>query len=299
MSYSIEERMRKGLILTRFIQSFIRFVPTQKLLKGAVANVHLPDDIRRETVIADNVSCEWIIPSRASSGSVLIYIHGGGFVVGMTPGHIKMAAYLARKMSIRVLMVDYRLVPEYPYPAALEDCITVFQWIVKQGISESNIAIGGDSAGGNLTLTTLMKLRDSNLPLPIGAVCLSPVVSLVPDSNTNEGMKDPILPHKAVEYYNRSYVGQNDPLNPLISPLFGSLQGFPPLLFHIGEDEILKGNAVQLAKIAKNAGVDVRYEIYPRMWHVWQLNLKLPQAIESLDAIANFLSLRLQKKTEE
>jgi acetyl esterase/lipase len=199
-------------------------------------------------------------------------------------------------MKIRALMVDYRLAPEYPFPAALEDCVSVYKWVLAQGIPAKDIVIAGDSAGGNLTITSLMKLRELNIPLPAAAACLSPVVDLNPNANYREGYTDPLLPPKATKFYTASYVGNNDAKNSLISPLYGDLAGLPPLLTHVGEDEILCDNAVKLSMLAKEAGVDSSYKIYPKMWHVWQLFLKLPQAFQSLDEISYFLLSHLPKK---
>lgn len=298
MRSSIEERIRRGLALTRFAQSFVRSPMAQRLLTRAVASMRAPDGVSVESVAADGVNCKWIVPRGAPSGRVLVYIHGGGFVIGLTPAHIRMAAYLAMKAGARVLMVDYRLAPAWPFPAALEDCVAAYRWVLRQGWSARSVAIAGDSAGGNLTITTLLKLRDGGDPLPAAAACLSPVASLVPGSNRIEGMDDPVLPPAAIEYYNRSYVGTNDASNPLISPVFGNLRGLPPLLMHVGECEILRENAIKLFASAKAAGVDARWEIFPGMWHVWQLFPKLPQAARSLDEIAAFLAERLMEDAE-
>jgi acetyl esterase/lipase len=224
---------------------------------------------------------------------VLLYLHGGGFVFGLTPPHLQMGAYLAKRLSMPILMVNYRLAPEYPYPAALDDCVTAYRWLLAQGILPQNIVVAGDSAGGNLTLTMLMKLRDSGDALPAATTCLSPVTDLTPKDNPREEFKDPLLPLKAMKFYSQSYVGDKDAHDPLISPVFGNLQGLPPLLVHVGEDEILRDDAVRIASLAQSVGVDVRLEIYPRMWHVWQLHLALPQSIQSLEDIAHFFKAHM------
>jgi acetyl esterase/lipase len=139
-----------------------------------------------------------------------------------------------------------------------------------------------------------MKLRDGGLPLPAAAACLSPVTDLADKDDPDPGFQDPLLPPKVVKFYSESYVGDNDARTPLISPAYGDLGGLPPLLVHAGEEEILRADAVRIADLAKAAGVDVRLEIYPRMWHVWQLYLTLPQAVQSLDDIAQFLGSHLE-----
>jgi len=164
---------------------------------------------------------------------------------------------------------------------------------MKQGVLAQNIVIAGDSAGGNLTITMLMKLRDSGHSLPAAAACLSPVTDLTPKEDLRKKFKDPLISSKVAKFYHQSYIGYNDAHNPLISPVFGNLRGLPPLLVHAGEDEFLRFDAKRITSLAKSAGVDVRLEIYPRMWHVWQINLSLPQAIQSLDEIAHFFNAHL------
>jgi acetyl esterase/lipase len=196
-------------------------------------------------------------------------------------------------------MVDYRLGPQHPFPAALNDCVTAYRWLMRQGAPARNIVIAGDSAGGNLTLTTMMKLRECSQPLPAAAACLSPVADLSnkarQDSDTE--FVDPLIPAKAASLYNTAYVADNDPRDPLISPVFGSWRGLPPLLVHAGEDEFLRRDAVRIEELARAAGVQVQVEIYPRMWHVWQVFLEMPQAKQSLDAIAHFLRAHLPEQT--
>jgi epsilon-lactone hydrolase len=285
---SVERKARVGLPVVRFMQAYLPFPIMRWLLKQSMAHLRLGYDATREAVSADGVSCEWVIPQSSPTGQVLLYLHGGGFVFGLTPPHLQMGAYLAQKMGMRILMVDYRLAPNYPFPAALDDCATAYRWLLKRGISAQTIVVAGDSAGGNLTIALLIKLRDGGDPLPAAAACLSPVTDLTKD-NVHQGYKDPLLPPQAVRFYAKSYVGNNDAHDPLISPVFGNLRGLPPLLVHAGEDEILRDDAVRIEKLAKATDVDVRLEIYPRMWHVWQLYLTLPQAVQSLDDIAQFL----------
>lgn len=294
MTISSAERItRASLPLIRFMQMCIPLPVAHYLLKEGMAHVQLGSGVIREAVSADGVPCEWVIPQNSLADQVLLYLHGGGFVFGMTPPHLHMASYLAQNMGLRILMVDYRLAPRYPFPAALDDCITSYRWLLKRGFLAQNIVVAGDSAGGNLTLTMLMKLRDSASALPAAAACMSPVTDFTPKNNSRKGFNDPLLPPKAVKFYAQSYLGHNDAHDPLISPVFGNLRGLPPLLVHAGEDEILRDDAIRITNLAKSVGVDVHLEIYPRMWHVWQINLALPQAIRSLDDITHFLKAHL------
>lgn len=289
----IERKIRARLPFIRFMQGAMPLRATCWLNRQGAARVRLPAEFRRGAVSADGVPCEWVTPKNSRADRVLLYLHGGGFVFGLTPLHLPMGADLAGKLGMRVLMVDYRLAPDYPYPAALEDCVTAYEWLLKQGVLAQHIGVAGDSAGGNLTLTTMLKLRDSGTPLPAAAACLSPVTDLTTKDHQRPGFEDPLLPPKATKLYSGSYIGGHDGRDPLISPVFGNLRGLPPLLVHAGEDEILRQDAVRITELARSAGVDVRLEIYPRMWHVWQLFLELPQAQQSLEDIAGFFKAHL------
>ena len=156
-------------------------------------------------------------PAEQPADQALVYLHGGGFVYGVTPQHIGMVAYLARKMGIRALIVDYRLAPDHPFPAALDDCVTAYRWLLNQGIAPQNTVVAGDSAGGNLAITTMMKLRAGGEPLPAAAACLSPVADLSERRSPAEGFKDPLLPLRAVRFYNASYVAHSDARSPDIA----------------------------------------------------------------------------------
>ena len=287
-----ERKIRAGLPVIRFLQTRLPLRWTSRPLRGATARARVPADVTREAVSADGVSCEWLIPQDSPIDQALIYLHGGGFVFGVTPPHIGMVAHLARKMGIRALIVDYRLAPDHPFPAALDDCVTAYRWLLKQDLAPRNTVLAGDSAGGNLTITTMMKLRDGGEPLPAAAACLSPVADLSGRSRPDR-IQDPLLPLRAVRFYNTSYVAGSDALSPLISPVYGDWHGLPPLLVHAGEEEMLLDDATRIAAAARAAGVDVRLETYPRMWHVWQLFLSLPEAVASLDDIARFLKAHL------
>lgn len=295
----VESKVRLSFPLIRFMQSWMPLPVAGWLLKRSMTRVHLSASVRHEAISANGVPCVSITPHGNLPGRVFLYLHGGGFVFGLTPLHLHMGAYLAQKMSVQVLMVDYRLAPYHPFPAALDDCVTAYTWLLEQGFSAQDIVMAGDSAGGNLTITSMMKLRDAGFPLPAAAACLSPVIDLTKKDLSITEFEDPLLPPKAIKLYTESYVGENDAHDPLISPAFGNLHHLPPLLVHVGEDEILRDDAVRLASLAEAAGVDVKVEIYPRMWHVWQLYLTLPQALQSLDEIAGFLASHLEPVTPQ
>jgi monoterpene epsilon-lactone hydrolase len=292
-SSSAERKVRAWLPVLRLLPAYMPLAVIPWLLKQAVAHWRPPADVAVEAVLAEGVPCKWLISENNPQHQVLLYLHGGGFVFGLTPQHMRMGAYLGQRMRIPVLMVDYRVGPDHPFPAASDDCVAVYHWLLKQGIRAQDIVMAGDSAGGNLVITTMMRLRDGHEPLPAAAACLSPVADLSGSRNPSKIVNDPVLHPKAMTKYDAAYVGHSDPRDPLISPALGDWRGLPPLLIHAGEDEFLREDALRIEELAKVAGVDVRLATYPRMWHVWQLYLAVPYARQSLDDIARFLKSHL------
>jgi monoterpene epsilon-lactone hydrolase len=191
---------------------------------------------------------------------------------------------------MRALAIDYRLAPEHPFPAALEDCYTVYHWLLRNGIAPQNIVIAGDSAGANLTLAALISLRDAGIPLPSAAVCLSPMTDLLATGESFRSKHDPALTKNFALTMARHYASNQDRHLPLLSPYYGDLRELPPLLIQVGEDEILLSDAQRLADKAQHAGVAVTLVIWPNMWHVWHLLVPiLPEAQEAVNAIATFI----------
>ncbi len=295
MTISAAERsIRARFPLIRFMQAYMPLSVSRWLLRLSVSRLQLDPDVRREKVLADGVPCEWLITQNASPGQVLLYLHGGGFVLGITHLHIQMVATLAKMMAVRALMVDYRLGPEHPYPAALDDCVAAYRWLLKQGVRAQDIVLAGDSAGGNLALTSLLKLRDSVDPLPAAVACLSPVADFSDSTLPPPGFKDPLIPARVGRFYRDAYLGGHDAHDALVSPIFADLHGLPPLLVHAGEGELLHYDALRITELAKASEVEARVEIYPRMFHVWQIYLEMPEALQSLEDIAGFLNAHMR-----
>lgn len=215
---AIEKKARARLPIIRLMQVFMPLAITHWLVKKGVKRVQLPHNITRQTVKAGGVPCDWLIPDNASSDQVLLYLHGGGFVIPQTPRHLLMGAYLASKTGFKTLMVDYRVAPRHPFPAALDDCVACYRWLLKQGFESKNLVIAGDSAGGNLTLTTLMALRDNGDPMPSAAACLSPSGDLTVRDEAANATEDILLPPTALKFYRKSYVGGSDPKTLLYLP---------------------------------------------------------------------------------
>jgi acetyl esterase/lipase len=253
----------------------------------------LPADVQVVKVDADGVSGEWQIVPGAAEDRVLLYFHGGGWVIGSVYDYRPLTVALGKVTKMRVLSVNYRLAPEHPYPAGLEDCTNAYQWLLRQGFKPPNIIIAGDSAGGNLTLTTILNLRNKGIPLPKGAVCFSPSTTL-DTFDPSHGETDPILGDIGIFWWVPAYLGiENpvDPQNPLVSPLLGDLQGFPAVLVQTTPPEILFETARQFVERAKAAGVNATLQTWDGMIHVWQLfGLGVfPEAQEAIDKVGEWV----------
>jgi phosphinothricin tripeptide acetyl hydrolase len=250
-----------------------------------------PADVKVEHVSAPAAPAERLRPPSATPGRVVLYLHGGGYVIGSPRSHRHLAAAIAGAAAARALLLDYRLAPEHPYPAALEDATAAYRWLLAQGIAPGSVVIAGDSAGGGLTVATLLALREARVPLPAAGVCISPWVDLTcgGGSYVTKADADPIVKRAGVEQMARSYLGSTAPREPLASPLFADLRGLPPLLIHVGSEEVLLDDSVQLAERARAAGVDTTLEVYERMIHVWHWFLPmLDEAQTAVEAIGRF-----------
>ena len=254
-----------------------------------------PPDVKVERVNAPVAPAEWLRPPSAEPGRVVLYLHGGGYVIGSPRSHRHLAAAIASAAGASALLLDYRLAPEHPYPAAVDDATAAYRWLLDQAIAPARIVIAGDSAGGGLTVATLLALREASVPLPAGGVCISPWVDLTCGgaSYATKAAADPIVRRDGVEQMARDYLGATPPRTPLASPLFADLRGLPPLLIHVGSDEVLLDDAVQLAERSRAAGVDASLEVYERMIHVWHWFLPmLDEAHTAVDAIGRFVRTR-------
>jgi epsilon-lactone hydrolase len=254
-----------------------------------------PPEVKVEGVSAPVAPAEWLRPPGAVAGRVVLYLHGGGYVIGSPRSHRHLAAAIAAAGQVGALLLDYRLAPEHPYPAAVDDATAAYRWLLDQGIAPGHVVVGGDSAGGGLTVATLLALRDAGLPLPAGGVCISPWVDLTFSgaSHRTRAAADPIVTRPGIDEMACAYLGSTAPQTPLASPLFADLRGLPPLLIHVGSDEVLLDDAVQLADRAKAAGVDATLEVWDRMIHVWHWFLPmLDEAQSAVDGIGRFIHAR-------
>ncbi len=236
----------------------------------------VPPDIGVKTVAiaperGPEIAAEWLEPPAARAGAALLYLHGGGYVIGSPRSHRHLAAALAGAGAAATLLPDYRLAPEHLFPAAVDDAVAAYRWLLACGIAPAGITIAGDSAGGGLTVATLLALRDRGLPLPAAGVCISPWVDLTCSgaSYASRAARDPIVTQAGVAEMARAYLGATDARAPLASPAFADLAGLPPLLVQVGSEEVLLDDAVTLTERAKAAGVAATLEVWPDMVHVW------------------------------
>jgi len=255
----------------------------------------LPDDISRKNVDIDGLPAAWISPE-TDAKTVILYLHGGGYVTGSLESHQMLCADLAREAKARILFPEYRLAPEQPFPAALEDAWKAYRWLLAQGVEAGNIFVAGDSAGGGLGLALTLSLRDGREPLPAGVVCISPWTDLtMSGASHQENAKVEVSLHPdSLRLWAFSYAGAGDLKNPLISPYFAEYAGFPPTLIQVGSQEVLLDDARVVAEKAGSAGVDVTLSVYEGMWHVWHtLGTMLPEGRQAFEEIGKFiLSLR-------
>jgi acetyl esterase/lipase len=251
-----------------------------------------PDDIVSSAVDVGGIVAEWVEAPEAAADRAVLYLHGGGYVIGSIATHRGLAGRLSRAAAARVLLIDYRLAPEQPFPAALDDATAAYRWLLAQGLKPTRLVIAGDSAGGGLTIATLVALREAGVPLPAAAVCQSPWVDLegLGESVTSKAAADPLVQKDMLLQLAAWYLDGANPRTPLAAPLYAALHGLPPLLIQVGTAEILLDDATRLAQQATAAGVNVTLEPWEDMIHVWQLFAPmLPEGQQAIERIGVFI----------
>lgn len=255
----------------------------------------VPASVRREPVQCNGVAAEWVSVPESRPGRTLLYLHGGSFAFRFPNTHAAFAARLCRRLGARALIPDYRLAPEFPFPAAPDDCHATWRWLLANGCSPADTVFAGDSAGGNLALVTLHRARLAGEPLPACAVLLSPAVDCTmtsPSMVENED-RDPLFQLRNLLVFRRHYVPSPDLYtNPDVSPLFADFHGFPPLFLQAGISEMLRDEALRTAQRAHAAGVDVELELWPGTVHAFQIASFLPEAGLAVDEIVRFVLAR-------
>jgi len=249
-------------------------------------------DVKCESVSAGGVKAEWVTAPGADAGRAVLYLHGGGYVIGSINTHRDLAARISRAAKARVLLIDYRLAPEHPFPAAVEDSVAAYRYMLDQGLKASRIVVSGDSAGGGLTVATLVAIRDAKLPTPAGGACLSPWTDLegLGDSMKTKADVDPMVNKEALLEMAAHYLADQNPRNPLAAPLYADLAGLPPLLIQVGTAETLLDDSTRLAERARKAGVKVTFEPWEDMIHVFQVFAPmLEEGQQAIDKIGEFV----------
>lgn len=255
-----------------------------------------PEDVAFTPTTVAGRPAAWVAAPGAREDRALLYLHGGGYCIGSIATHRMLASDLSRAAGLRVLLLDYRLGPEHPFPAAVDDATAAYRSLLDAGLDPRRLAIAGDSAGGGLTAATLLALRDADTPLPAAAALLSPWLDLTQsgESMTSKAAVDPMVQREALQRMADAYLGGGDARAPLASPLFADLRHLPPLLVHVGTAETLLDDSTRFTERARAAGVDVTLEVFEDMVHVFHaFGFLLPEARTANAQIGAFLRERL------
>jgi len=248
-----------------------------------------------QTQIA-GVDVDWLRPKNARKDKVVLYLHGGAYVMGSPRTHRQLVSHIVRAAGVVAVLPDYRLAPEHPFPAAIEDAVAVYSGLLESGFRAEDIIISGDSAGGALSVATLLQLRHAGIPMPAAAVLLSPFLDITGsgESATTRADRDPWFDiadlHVVAGYY---CPDESEWQNPLVSPVFANVAGLPPMLIQVGDDEILLSDSTRLAEKLEAEGVEVELEVWPHMWHVFQMFIrKMPESGAAVRKIAAYIQKR-------
>jgi len=263
----------------------------EQVEKGAERFGSLPEEIKIEGVDIEGLYAEWLLPEGAEKDKVILYFHGGGYVSGTCRSHRSITAKFVKETGLATLLFEYRLAPENPFPAALEDALKAYQYLLDKEIEAEDIVFLGDSAGGGLCLATLLALRDKGIPLPAAACAYSPVTDFLCTGNSHQTKRKICLsPEGMAEALGKHYAGEEDLDLPYISPLYGELDGLPPLLLYAGGEETLLDDAVMFTEKAKAEGADIRLVIGEGLFHCYPATAPMfPEATAALEDICRFL----------
>jgi phosphinothricin tripeptide acetyl hydrolase len=257
----------------------------------------VPDGVEVEPASVGGIKGEWVRARHARRDAALLYLHGGGYVLGSPKSHRHLAALLSNASDLPVFVAHYRLAPEHPFPAAVDDAVAAYEGLVQSQIVPQKIAIAGDSAGGGLTLATLIALRDKSDTMPACAVVISPWADLSQGGESHRARKqrDPIVGKEGLDEMAKAYLGTANPKEPLASPAYADFQGLPPLLIQVGSEEALHSDAIEVWRKAEAAGVDVSFESWGKMIHVWHIfHVALGEGRDATHRIGSFLKNHLE-----
>jgi monoterpene epsilon-lactone hydrolase len=293
MPLSLQARSWSFLLRTAFNGSRLTVAESRARSANNVRWMNrLPPGVVFESVQLGDLPAAWVRPTCATPAQVVLYLHGGGYVQGGLANYRMLSGQLAERLQIPLLFPEYRLAPENPFPAALNDALKAYRWLLGQGYAPGKIVLCGDSAGGGLALATTLALRAAGDPLPAAVVCLSPWADLTlsGQSHQTRAKAEAVLTTAGLRAWADFYRGTEPAENPLISPVYADFQGFPPLLIQVGGDEILLDDARAVAEKAQAVGVDVTLSLWPGLFHVWQaLGDLLPENGPAFSEIGQFV----------
>lgn len=266
--------------------------------EGAARFGRVPEGVTCTPVQVNGLPGEWIRPEGAAVDSVILFTHGGGYISGSLNDHRGVVAKLVSLSRVQALLFEYRLAPEHPFPAAVEDALLAWRWLLSQGFAPGRIVLAGDSAGGGLALALLLALKQEGLALPAGAVAISPWTDLLSSGESyRTNVKSCLSPPGSWIAFGDHYAAGRDKAHPLISPLYGDLQGLPPLLLTAGGSEVLRDDAVQFAERAQAAGVEATLIVGEGLFHCYPVMAPLfPEATAAMTQICEFIRRRLANR---
>jgi len=257
----------------------------------------IPPELEVSPTSLDSPYAEWIQFREREDNKVIMYFHGGGYVMGSTRAHRAIISKFVQGSGVKALSFDYRKAPDDPFPAALDDAMAAYQWLLNEGYLPENIVFVGDSAGAGLCLATLLALKEREMPLPAAAAVLSPWTDLCCSGDSYNRL-DPLAPEGSWEVFGAYYIGENDAKNPLISPLYGELEGLPSLFISVGENEKMLDDSRLFAEKAQKAGVEVTLLVGEGMVHCYPaLSPFFPEATNAMKSICQFIQSHLEKDT--
>ena len=278
-------------------QSGATFDESRRIFEDWLSELAIPEDARFEPVEIGGVPCIWAEAPGIHANRVVIHFHSGGYLLGSANGYRSFGTFLSAASGCRVLLPDYRLAPEHPYPAAIEDALTVYEAVVELGHAPSQIAFCGDSAGGGLVFAALQAMRDRGVPFPAAAVSISPLADFTHsgESYRTNAAFDPLVTLETLKSQAATYCEGHDPRSPGLSPLFGEWSNLPPLLILAGEIEMMRDDGKRCAEAAAAAGVNATYLEGAGMMHIWTLFAdRLPEAREALEQVGSFIKAYLR-----
>lgn len=270
----------------------VEIEPARARLDRLSGMIPLASGVRAESTTVAGLHAEYLVPAEAATGPLLLYWHGGAYLMGSCRSHRSFVSHIAKSSGVTALLAEYRLAPEYPFPAAVDDAVNVYKALLGDGHRPDDIVVAGDSAGGGLSVAMLMRLRDAGLELPHALALLSPWLDL---SGGGESMqsrrhKDPWFDPEDLPHVARHYCCDADLTNPLVSPVYGDAGHFPPTYIQVGDDEILLSDSERMVEMIRRGGGQAEIEVWPGMWHVWQMFVQfMPESRQAVDRLGEFI----------